>query len=263
MESTASAKVRPAASRRQTRLLPRFSLRWLMIAVTLVAIWVAWLAASTKQQQTARKELAALGATTYLSGNEPLASPSDTLMAKLRAKVADHFDENLVLSVTSVQTPYLEEPSLRRGAAYSPREVVDILPRLPRLESAHLTHTEINNSDLKSLRSLKQLKHLDLQMTRIHEGPLDELRGMKLKTLCLDRTRADDESLESIANMDSLEFINLTRTKVTGEGLRSLESLPNLKTLLIRRCLVTEQEYLDFKKRRPDVTVKWQRLERP
>ena len=99
-------------------------------------------------------------------------------------------------------------------------------------------------------------------MTRLHEGDLSPIGTLDLASLSLARTRVNDDGLKCLVNMTNLEYLDLTRTKVTGDGLRYLQSLPKLKDLRIQRCLVSRDEYERFKRRRPDINVKWSALVR-
>lgn len=244
------------------RRLPRISLRLLLVVVALCSLSFAWIASATRRQKAAIATLAKHNTHVTYAGDASLPKKGLSIREKLANALTPYVDIDLLLPVTEVRTTYLEQPSLARGARYSPVDVITVLADLPSLERARLTHSEIRNEDLASLEGLRHLRHLDLSMTRLNEGALSPLDNLDLVTLSLSRTRVNDDGLECVAKMTNLEFLNITRTKVTGNGLRHIESLPNLKTLRMQRCLVSRDDYERFKRLRPDVTVKWSALVR-
>ncbi len=80
-------------------------------------------------------------------------------------------------------------------------------------------------------------------LVNVNVRPISVQSQLNLKSLLLNRTRVNDESIAELRAMNTLEHLDLTRTKVTDAGLEHLESLPNLKKLVLRRSLVTQEGY--------------------
>ena len=235
----------------------RISLRLLLTGITLCSIWFAWLASTTKRQKSAISKLTQNGGYVTYSGDTTGSNTHSNFRAKFLFPLTRYVDADLLLPVAEVRTHYLEEPSLRRGATYASSDVINILADLPSVERVRLTHSEVRNEHLVALSGLKNIRHLDLSMTRLHEGHLDPIGSLDLVSFCVSRTRVDDDGLKCLSGMMNLEHLDLTRTKVTGHGLRCIESLPKLKMLRIQRSLVDRDDYERFMQIRPDVTVKW------
>ena len=140
--------------------------------------------------------------------------------------------------------------------------MIDPVVELSKVRTLSLTHTNVSNKEIARLAHLQHLDSLDLHMSKMHEGPVPDLERLRLKTLLLNRTRVDDESIQALRLMDKLEYIDLTRTKVTDAGLKHLESLPKLNRVILRRSLVTRDGFEAFKKSHQLATVSWEPLDR-
>ncbi len=236
----------------------RISLRTLLICVTLLCIAIGRIAVTASRQRGAKEELQRLGVSVMYEHEWQYSGKIISLASRLLEPLARYIDPNLVLPVTVVRTRYLEAPSLKGGAEYTSSDVVTPISNLTNLQSLSLTHTNVKNTDISQLAHLSRLEHLDLHMTKMHEGPIPGLNGLRLKSLLLNRTRINDESISSLQAMNTLEHLDLTRTKVTDAGLQHLASLPNLKKLVLRRSLVTQEGYDTFRKNHPTVSVSWE-----
>lgn len=185
-----------------------------------------------------------------------------SLASRLLEPIARRVDLDLVLPVTVVRTPYLEAPTLKRGAEYTSASVIEPISKLHSLQSLSLTHSKVTNENIAQLAHLRKLETLDLHMSKMHEGPIPGLDQLRLKTLYLNRTRINDESIAGLRTMDTLEHLDLTRTKITDEGLSHLASLANLRKLILRRSLVTKAGFLAFQQAHPKISVSWEPLRR-
>jgi Leucine-rich repeat (LRR) protein len=238
----------------------RISLRTFLIFVTFLCVVLGRIAATASRQRNAKKELERLGVSVMYEHEWQYSGKPRSVTSRLLEPIARHVDPNLVLPVTVVQTQYLEAPSLKAGAAYTSSDVIVPISSLPNLQSLSLTHTNVKNEDIAQLAHLSDLEVLDLHMTKMHEGTIPGLDQLRLKSLLLNRTRINDESLAALRSMNTLEHLDLTRTKVTDAGLKHLESLSNLRKLVLRRSLVTQKGYDTFKKAHPTVSVSWEPL---
>ncbi len=236
----------------------RISLRTLLIFVTLFCIVLGRITVTANQQREAKEELQRLGVSVMYEHEWQYPGKSRSLASRLLEPLARYIDPNLVLPITVVRTRYLEAPSLKGGAEYTSSDVITPISKLPHLHELSLTHTNVTNSDISQLTHLSDLGSLDLHMTKMHEGPKHGLEQLRLKSLFLNRTRIDDESIVALRAMKTLEHLDLTRTKVTDSGLKHLDSLPNLKKLVLRRSLVTKEGFETFKKKHPTVSVDWE-----
>jgi Leucine-rich repeat (LRR) protein len=131
--------------------------------------------------------------------------------------------------------------------------------RAGRITGVDLRATWVTDSDLPQLAALPYLTHLDLSLTRITDHGLQQLKnapgivelnlyyaeqitdeGMaavkgwqKLKRVNLRGTKITDTTLEHLANVMTLEALDVGFAQITDVGLDRLTSLPNLKELMI------------------------------
>jgi hypothetical protein len=141
---------------------------------------------------------------------------------------------------------------------------VDLLPALAKLH--RVTHldlgkTPVTNQGLRYFSQLRRLETLDLAETRLNEGDVDHLRGLKLVWLSVNRTRFSDRSLSSLRAMRSLAYLDLTRTKVSDRGIDILLEMPGLREVRLNRSLVTRAGYDRLRFARPDWIITWEPLQ--
>ena len=115
----------------------------------------------------------------------------------------------------------------------------------------------VGDTDLQRLNQYSGLSELDLSLTHITDGGIQEIKGLrgitdfnlyfaqyvtdegvaaiqdwkKLRRLNLHGTKAGDTALEHIAGITALESLDVGSTLMTDVGLERLTSLPNLKEL--------------------------------
>ncbi|WP_417734220.1 leucine-rich repeat domain-containing protein [Rosistilla oblonga] len=235
----------------------RYSLRTILIAVTLLCILLGRIATTASRQRGARLELQQLDVSVLYEHQWDYSGTPRSLSSRLLEPLSRYVDPDFLLPVHAVGTRYLEAPSLKAGAKYTSADVIGPVSKLSSIRSLSLTHTEVTNQDIARLAKLRDLESLNLHMTKMHEGAIPGLDELRLKRLMLNRTRVDDDSIAALRKMTTLEHLDLTRTKVTDAGLKHLESLPNLRKLVLRRALVTKAGYDAFQKAHPKIKVSW------
>jgi hypothetical protein len=120
-----------------------------------------------------------------------------------------------------------------------------------------LRGTWVEDNDLRKLQLYPALRTLDLSLTHVTDGGMQEIKSLRgitdfnlyfaeyvtdegvaaikdwkqLKRLNLHGTKAGDSALEHIAGITSLESLNVGSTLMTDVGLERLTTLTNLKEL--------------------------------
>src|SRR5215510_10730801 len=138
--------------------------------------------------------------------------------------------------------------------------------RAGRIIGVDLRSSWVTDSDLPQLVDLPYLTHLDLSLTRITDHGLQQLKnapgivdlnlyyaelitdeGMaalkswkKLKRVNLRGTKITDTTLEHLANVMTLEFLDIGFAQITDVGLDRLTPLTNLKELIISGNKLTD-----------------------
>ena len=183
----------------------RLSIRTLLVAVTLLCVWLAYAAHRARLQEDLVRRINANGGGAFGYHHEmdeagqhiPDAEPPGPLW--LRRLIGDH----AFLRIRYVGTYKVRE------------EEMQLISEFPSIEELSLD---------ESVRD-EWLKHL---------APL-----RNLKTLTLESAHISDHGIEHLAGLRKLEFLNLTHARVTDEGLKHLANLRNLKELILDYTQVT------------------------
>ena len=112
-------------------------------------------------------------------------------------------------------------------------EDLQVIADLDRLEFLDLTDTRINDGGLQYLHGLKNLKVLALNRATSDEGLKDLLFLEKLEILNLRRCKITDIGIARIKNLKRIEILDLSDTKVSTSGLEDLQSLHQLRFLTL------------------------------
>jgi len=192
----------------------QYSLRTLLVVVTLFAIPCSWLAVKRQQARREREiatEIEKMGGTMIL-WSEPSAP------AWLRRLLGDDFSSHVRrvvllggLKITDARLEHLE------GLNY--------------LQTLYLNAPQTTDAGLEHLKGLSQLQVLSLFNTKVTDAGLEYLKGLsQLQWLNLDYTHVTDAGLEHLKGLSQLKELYLGQTKVTDAGVKKLQqALPNCK----------------------------------
>jgi Leucine-rich repeat (LRR) protein len=240
----------------------QFSLRSLLIALTVAAVWLGlW---SSRAQRQKRAVAAARQAEMYIvydSEYDDARSAAPEWLLKLLAvdwfadvvEVYDDTDRRLDLEPGESEgiqgTDWLARemsafPRLRKLMLSDPA-VDDAFLRCVsscrHLEYLDVTDCRITNAGLSHLTPLRGLKSLNLDGARVDDDGVARLDMLsRLETLSLDRTRVGDRSLVAIGRLNNLETLSLMGTRVTDRGMRHLSRLVRLERLFLNDTSVTD-----------------------
>ena len=200
----------PKPKRRWTRyLIPRYSLRALLILVTVISVVLGYHVNGVRKQKEAVAWVKKKGsAVSYEYSTASAGVKYGWEPEYLRNLLGDDFFYDVVVVNLADQ------------------EVSDLSPlaSLTNLEYLHLNETAV--SDLSPLASLTNLKGLDLSDTPVSDlSPLASLTN--LEVLNLDGTSVSD--LSPLVSLTNLEYLSLSDTSVS--DLSPLASLTNLERL--------------------------------
>lgn len=99
----------------------------------------------------------------------------------------------------------------------------------------------INEQTFERVLERKNLEHLELEACRINDADLERIgRLTKLRTLRLHRNfDIDGTGLNHLANLQSLEVLDLSASRITDSGFSDLKSLSKLKQLYLGNSQIT------------------------
>jgi hypothetical protein len=88
---------------------------------------------------------------------------------------------------------------------------------------------EVTDASLEPLKGLSEVRELDLYGTKVTDAGLRHLKGLsQLRELCLSDTQVTDAGLEYLKELTQLQQLDLDGTQVTDAGVTKLQqALPN------------------------------------
>lgn len=270
----------------------RFSLRTLLLAMTVVALWLGWTSSSTNRQRRAVQTILAAGgqvryeheAVNALGRQEP-----PVLRWFERWLGVDWFRDVIEVSLnggkgTSASFAALAAfPRLEVFSAEGPQvadsdyEVLRALPRLktlclfdvknkpaafeplaglPNLEAMCLAGPGVTDETLRHVGRLSTLKHLEVWGRQIGSAGVIHLANCRaLEQLQLLDTGVSDEAAGAIAQMANLEYLSLRGAAISDSGLAALHALPKLKRVNLKGTNVSDAGAAAFEGEQASVKV--------
>lgn len=220
----------------------RFSLRTLMIFVTIASAAFGWLGVKVRQallQKEAAGEVLTLGGEVlydYQFTNGDWDAKVTLPGPAWLQNIADgHFLKNAV----GINFWGFSPDDQRRKVAA--QEVPSILPRFPKVQWLDLNGLPISDEGLMHLEGMTQLKNIHLINARVSDAGLVHLsRLTNLQGLSLTGARVTDAGLEHLQAMTQLRTLSLTNCGVTDRGLTKLQHCTELESLDLLRSNITD-----------------------
>ena len=230
-------------SRKPKRRWYQFSLKWLMIVVTLFCVTVGWIGSRMRQARENRDRVAAIEAEMRKIGGwvfPTLESEEGTWLDGL-FNDPGNFDNFTRVGVSGdgqfgdIGLEYLKVLPLVTQLQLCRTKVTDVglvhLKGQTRLDTLLLDDTNITDAGLVNLKGLTNLSDLRLIQCNITDAGLEHLKGLTgLRTLTLIDTQVTDAGLEHLKGLTGLQYLILDGTQVTAKGVKKLQqALPNCK----------------------------------
>jgi Leucine-rich repeat (LRR) protein len=271
----------------------RFSLKWLLLAITAICVWLGMLTYRANRQKEAVETIGKVGGIVAyrhqwdFSGEFPqiIANRKPPGPAWLRKLIGDHY-------FVRADTTWLFGSGDTDAA-------IGAVATLHELEILHLQGPNVTDQALAQIRHLRRLRRLDLDGTSItdeglaHVANLTELESLtiagrydsavgstgnlaslrwiptpisdaglthlvrlkKLQALDLAGAAITDAGLVTIGKMKSLKSLDLARTSVSDQGIHELENLTNLTSLSVLQTGVTEEGLKRLKAALPNLGI--------
>jgi len=219
---------------KRTRWL-QFSLRFLLLAVTALCVWLAVVSNRARSQKLAVDRVQQLG------GGIAFDYQFDAHLnwrkdPKLPAPVwlIDLIGEDYARSVTIVNFDNGSDPTNDDLAA---------VEGFSDLKQLTLTNRKrISDDGLRHIAGLSKLEVLVLSGTNVQDEGLRRLTNLQnLKGLTLDNTPLTDSGLKYIVQLSNLKWLHLSNTRITDDGLQQIQFLRRLENLEIRGTSVTDE----------------------
>ncbi len=247
----------------------QYSLRSLLLLVTICAILCSWLAVKInqgKRQKAAVEALRAKGffiSYDYEVDRNGIYLPNAVLNVPqwLRSWLGD----DCFATVVGVHAPLA---SSFGGYGYlnflcsATEDDLRSMAELSHVKFLELQGAQIGDSALKRIQNLSELEQLGLCSTKITDAGLVELKAFpNLGKLDLGDTEVTDGGMADLMCLGRLEELELSQTQVTDQGLAMLQELKTLKHLSFMQPFRTQMQISDeavakFKQAVPDCEVK-------
>ena len=219
----------------------QYSLRTLMIFVTLCVISCSWFAVKMQQAKKQREMIETIEKEGHLLADyDESSSPFLRLFAYLFGKDFCYGINNIYVDDTATDADLKSLTEISCFIKLSSCRNVSItddrllnLQGLSNLKSLELIqNNNITDAGLVHLKSLGQLEELNLSWTKITDDGLKELNDMQnLRTLILCGTSVTGKGFVNCKGLSHLKHLDLSVTKGTDSGLGGLESLRNIQKL--------------------------------
>lgn len=257
----------------------RFSLRFLLVLLTLFAVAAGWFMNRVHKERRAISDLERLGGQISYEDEHRLKDdpmPEPTTFRKLvrllwDANSADpcevYFTERFVsdealailANLQRVHTLYLDGSSGADSAllqleghrglrAVSARSAnisdagISHLSRLPNLVWLEINNNKITDAGLRHVAGCSQLECLHVAANRITDVGLRHLTRLNnLQELNISENQITDKGLHHLATLNKLRVLDLHATEVTNTGLAELGQFPALEVLNIAATNVSDR----------------------
>jgi hypothetical protein len=277
MESNGVTKQRPIHGRRWCQ----YSLRLLMLFVTLCAIACGWLGVKVDRGRKQKAVVDALEKRCFRISYDYETDDMGNLVPNPRLKVPQFLrrlmGDDCFTNVVEVEAynpsvrlylDGLDEVSYLPLARKAMPESLRLVAQLPHIKKLHLEREEMDDSRLDQLQCLSDLECLSLNGAMVSNSGLAKLRAFpKLRSLELGYTLVTDEGMATLACLNRLEVLRLDGTDVSDTGLAVLQNIKNLKCLSLQdmpsSSRVSGEGIARFKEALPNCKLRADALKRP
>jgi hypothetical protein len=213
----------------------RFSLRALLLLVTIASVGFGWFAYKLRQAQRQKEAVEAIDKLGWFVKYDYEVDPKGGLLASPTPPgpiwLRELLGVDFFASVAVVQN---------NGESFTDAQLVH-LQGIPGLKSLYMLDTKTTDAGLLHLHGLTQLEDLVLGRAQITDTGLVHLQGLtKLKTLNLDRTQITDAGLSHLQGLTKLQLLCLESTHITDTGLKNLRGLTELESLWLSNTQITD-----------------------
>jgi hypothetical protein len=241
------------AVRNRRRPIIRFGLRTLLIAITLLGVWLGLRVNQARRNRQAIDAARTMGGFVEYAHQFPKgqwggrrdrkAQPPGP--AWLRERIGDEYFVSVVGLQFTVES--LTDADLEKLSPLTDLDFLSFQTRQPQ---------RITGSGLAHLSRLHKLRSLDLTCQPIADDALRHLRSLKsLEFVCLHDTKVTDAGMVHLRELPKLKCVVVSATGVTDLGLSHLCSLPTLTSVVARSTKITDAGVEKFNATSPSCKV--------
>jgi hypothetical protein len=212
----------------------RFSLRTLLVFVTIASAGFGWIGMQVRKVHRQRVAVEAI--------------------KKMGGCLFYDYEVAAFLDDIPPKDPSIRPAAIPPGPEWL-RKVVgdDFLAKVVKVDRVP---AEFSDDAMVHFATLVTLRQLDLNFTDVTDAGLGYLEGLRdLQALDLGHTQVTDAGLVHFKQLDKLRWLNLTKTDVTDSGLIHLRQLAQLRDLYLLDTQVTNAGCLELQKWLPNLEI--------
>jgi hypothetical protein len=204
------------------RRLTRFTLRGMLLAVTVFCIWLAWLSNAARRQKDSVMRLRSLGG--------EVSHAYASCLAPIWNDVADDPHGcacvNLLISFVGIDlVTHVIDVKFGPNARLN-RDAFSVLQSFPHLECIRIEGAAADGSDLSSFGELRSLRRLELANMLLTDDIAQRLsQWAGLDELCMVGAITTDASLPALSKLHNAKQLDLSRSQVSWAAIWRLEQL--------------------------------------
>ncbi len=230
----------------------QFSVRGLLVVLTLASLWLGWQASAARRQRRMVERVLHLGGHVEYDYRITRDRRGRTIGVP-NARPGAPAWLVWVFGIDAFQNVVFVD----LGETQATDDDLALIGLVPSVESVVLTSTPITSDGLRHLRGLSRLRVLSLWKTAIDDRGLAHLAGHTgLENLVLDNTGIGDAGLVHLRDLTELEeWLGLCHTKVTDAGLPNLARLRKLRSLNLIGTQATKAGMRELQKSLPNTDI--------
>jgi len=225
----------------------RFSLRTLLVVLTLLCVWLGIKVNSARNQRQLVAKVHELGGQVkydyeFLAPFGQISPPPEMDWLSRNLGV-DYFHD-----VVSVGFGDDSEASNHSGQPLGELgTVLPLLQRVPTIRKLFFSGSNIRDGDVQCFSELRNLQYLLLFETNITGSGLKHLaNARKLEMLWIFNSPITDQDLDPLLQLPMLKCLRLRKTKITDAGVKKLANIESLEALILEDDKISDAsiEYL-------------------
>ena len=222
------------------RQLLRFRLRTLLIAFTIVSIWLAFHVTSTRRQKTAVNGIREYGGWVRYDFQYPSGqfSPYDfdsQAESWVPQWALNRFGIDFFHGITFVSLNYSDDSGEREENENLSDDALQHLPKLPDLRVLLLCDTQATDSSMVHLAALSNLEYLYMwDVSQVSDKGVLSLAELKeLRKIHISNSLITDESMRVFATLPKIETLNLQGNRFSNDALMHISAASSLRAFAI------------------------------
>jgi len=228
----------PDGSKTTSRFSFRFSLRTLLVGITLLCIGLAWWVHRVKRQATAVKGIRDNGGWVYYDYEQwdgKKGKPAAYVESRVPKWLLHRLGVDFFHTVEAVSMVYHYDGKQRFDNSLTDAVIGQHLAGLPYLRALYVNERQLTDEDYRIVGRLSLLEVFFQWDAHdiTDEGVVELGKLSRLRSVHLSESHLSDRGLAALAGLPRIEVLSLQANDITDAGVRSLEKNSTLETLWI------------------------------